>query len=147
MTPALLSPAIVLMAAVAIGLPPVPAGTFGEEQEYSVPESFYTFESTLTKTTKALANGREIVIVILGGSSTLGLAAGGGSFAWPSGTLAPVSASGTPAPGPAAADPEFHSTSEQRSTCLMDAYITGLCILGHKKSIQQDEYVGDATYE
>ena len=83
MTPALLRPAIVVMAAVAIGLPSIPAGAFGEEQECSVPESFYTFEPTLIKTTKALADGREVVIIILGGSSTLGLAAGGGGFAWP----------------------------------------------------------------
>ncbi len=83
MTLALLRPAIVLTAAVAIGIPSVPAGAFGEEQECSVPESFYAFEPTLTKTTKALADGREIVIIILGGSSTSGLAAGGGGFAWP----------------------------------------------------------------
>jgi GDSL-like lipase/acylhydrolase family protein len=83
MTAALLCPAILLMAAVVIGLPPVPAGAFGEEQECSVPEGFYTFEPTLTKTTKALGDGREVVIIILGGSSTLGLAAGGGGFAWP----------------------------------------------------------------
>ena len=83
MTPALLRPAIVVMAAVAIGLLSMPAGAFGEEQECSVPESFYTFEPTLIKTTKALADGREVVIIILGGSSTLGLAAGGGGFAWP----------------------------------------------------------------
>jgi hypothetical protein len=74
---------MILMAAVAIGIPSVPAGAFVEEQECSVPESFYAFEPTLTKTTKALADGQELVIVILGGSSTSGLAAGGGGFAWP----------------------------------------------------------------
>ncbi len=83
MIPALLRPAIVLMAAVAIGLPSVPAEAFGEDQECSVPESFYAFEPTLTKTDKALTDGREVVIAVLGGSSTLGLAAGGGGFAWP----------------------------------------------------------------
>ena len=42
-----------------------------------MPERFYAFEPPLTKTAKALADGREVVIVVLGGSSTLGLAAGG----------------------------------------------------------------------
>lgn len=83
MTPPLLRPVIVLMAAVAIGIPSVPVGAFGGGQECAVPESFYAFEPTLTKTTKALADGREVVMIILGGYSTLGLAAGGGGFAWP----------------------------------------------------------------
>ena len=83
MIPPLLRPTIVLMAAVAIGFPSLSTGAFGEEQECSVPESFYAFEPISTKTTKALADGREVVIIILGGSSTLGLAAGGGGFAWP----------------------------------------------------------------
>ena len=83
MTPGLLRPAIGLMAAVVIGFLAVPAETAGEEQECSVPESFYAFEPTLTKTAKALADGREVVIVVLGGSSTLGRAAGGAGFSWP----------------------------------------------------------------
>jgi lysophospholipase L1-like esterase len=83
MRPALLRSVIVLMAAVTIGLPSVPAETFGEDQECSVPESFYAFEPTLAKTDKALADGREVVIAVLGGSSTLGRAAGGADFAWP----------------------------------------------------------------
>jgi len=48
-----------------------------------VPESFYEFEPTLTKTDKALVDGRDVVIAVLGGSSTLGRAAGGASLAWP----------------------------------------------------------------
>jgi acyl-CoA thioesterase-1 len=48
-----------------------------------VPERFYTFEPPLTKTSKALANGQEVVIVALGGASTVGLAAGGPGLAWP----------------------------------------------------------------
>jgi lysophospholipase L1-like esterase len=48
-----------------------------------VPESFYTFEPPLIKTAKALADGAEVVIVALGGASTLGRAAGGAGFAWP----------------------------------------------------------------
>jgi lysophospholipase L1-like esterase len=83
MNPALLRHAIVPMAAAAIGLLFVPAGAFGEEQECVVPESFYAFEPTLTKTDKALVDGREVVIAVLGGSSTLGRAAGGAGFAWP----------------------------------------------------------------
>lgn len=83
MTSPLLRVTIPLMAAAAIGIPSVPVGAFGEGQECSVPESFYAFEPTLSKTTKALADGREVVIIILGGSSTLGLAAGGGGFGWP----------------------------------------------------------------
>jgi lysophospholipase L1-like esterase len=92
MTPALLRPAIGLMAAVAIiGSISLPAGAFGEEQECSVPESFYAFEPTLTKTDKALVDGREVIIAVLGGSSTLGRAAGGADFAWPARLAAALS--------------------------------------------------------
>ena len=48
-----------------------------------MPERFYAFDPSLTKTVKALVSGREVVIVVLGGSSTLGLAAGPPSLAWP----------------------------------------------------------------
>jgi lysophospholipase L1-like esterase len=82
-TRAFLRYTIVLISAAAIGLLSVPAKAFGQEQECSVPESFYTFEPPPTKTAKALADGREVVIAVLGGSSTLGLAAGGASLAWP----------------------------------------------------------------
>jgi hypothetical protein len=74
---------IVLIATAAIAFVSVPARAFSQEQECSVPESFYTFEPPLTKTAKALADGREVVIVALGGASTLGRAAGGIGFAWP----------------------------------------------------------------
>jgi hypothetical protein len=83
MIPAILRYAIVLIAAPGIGLLSAPAETFGQEQECPVPESFYTFEPPLTKTPKALASGREVVIAVLGGSSTLGSAAGGAGLAWP----------------------------------------------------------------
>jgi hypothetical protein len=83
MTPAYLRYAIVLIAAAGIGLLSAPKGTFGQEPECPVPERFYTFEPTLTKTTKALAGGREVVIAVLGGASTVGFAAGGPSLAWP----------------------------------------------------------------
>jgi lysophospholipase L1-like esterase len=82
-TAAFLRYAIVLIAAAGIELLSAPAGSFGQEQECPVPERFYTFEPPLTKTAKALATGREVVIVALGGSSTVGLAAGGQGFAWP----------------------------------------------------------------
>ncbi|HXV78704.1 MAG TPA: GDSL-type esterase/lipase family protein [Candidatus Binatia bacterium] len=82
MIAALLHPVVVLIAALAIGLS-MPAGTLGEEQDCPVPESFYAFEPTLTKMDKALVDGREVVIAVLGGSSTLGRAAGGANFAWP----------------------------------------------------------------
>ena len=83
MTPAFLHCAIVLIAAVGIGLLSAPVGAFGQERDCPVPERFYTFEPPLTKTAKALAGGREVVIAALGGASTVGLAAGGPGLAWP----------------------------------------------------------------
>jgi acyl-CoA thioesterase-1 len=83
MTPAFLRHTIVLLAAAGIGLLSVPTGAFGQERECPVPERFYAFEPTLKKTGKALAGGREVVIVALGGASTVGLAAGGPGLAWP----------------------------------------------------------------
>jgi hypothetical protein len=83
MTAAFLRYAIVVIAATGIGLLSAPAGAFGQERECPVPERFYTFEPTLTKTAKALAGGREVVIAALGGASTVGLAAGGPGLAWP----------------------------------------------------------------
>jgi lysophospholipase L1-like esterase len=83
MRSALLRYVIILITAVGIGLVATPAGAFDQEHECSVPERFYAFEPPLTKTAKALATGREVVIVALGGSSTLGLAAGATALAWP----------------------------------------------------------------
>jgi acyl-CoA thioesterase I len=83
MTPAFRRYAIVLIAAAGIGFLSAPAGALGQERECSVPERFYAFEPPLTKTAKALAGGREVVIAALGGASTLGRAAGGASLAWP----------------------------------------------------------------
>jgi hypothetical protein len=74
---------IVVIAIAAIAFSSVPAWALSQEQECSVPESFYAFEPPLTKTAKALAEGREVVIVALGGASTIGRAAGGTGFAWP----------------------------------------------------------------
>jgi lysophospholipase L1-like esterase len=83
MTPAFVRYAIVLIAAAGIGPLSAPVKTFGQEQECPVPERFYTSEPPLAKTAKALAGGREVVIAVLGGASTVGLAAGGSGFAWP----------------------------------------------------------------
>ncbi len=74
---------MVLIAAIAVGLLPAVTGPFAQERECPVPERFYTFEPPLTKTAKALASRREVVIAVLGGASTMGVAAGGVEFAWP----------------------------------------------------------------
>jgi len=83
MTLAFLRYAIVLFAAAGIGLVSASAEALGQEQECPVPVRFYAFEPSLTKTIKALAGGREVVIAGLGGASSVGLAAGGPSLAWP----------------------------------------------------------------
>jgi lysophospholipase L1-like esterase len=80
MTPALLRYVIV---ALGLGLLPSPVEAFSQERDCPVPERFYASDPPLTKTAKALAGGREVVIAVLGGSSTLGLAAGVPSLAWP----------------------------------------------------------------
>jgi GDSL-like Lipase/Acylhydrolase family len=84
MIPAFLRYAIVLIAAAGMGVLSAPVGTFGgQEHECPVPERFYTSEPLLTKTAKALTGGQEVVIAVLGGASTVGLAAGGPGLAWP----------------------------------------------------------------
>ena len=83
MTPAFLRYIFILITAASIGVAPVPAGAVDQAHECPMPERFYAFEPPLTKTPKALATGREVVIVALGGSSTLGLAAGATALAWP----------------------------------------------------------------
>jgi len=82
MISAFLRYSMILIAAMAVGLLPA-IGAFAEERECPVPESFYAFEPPLTKTAKALAGRREVVIAVLGGASTMGVAAGGLEFAWP----------------------------------------------------------------
>lgn len=74
---------LVLIGAMTVGPLLAAMGTFAEERECPVPERFYEFEPTLTKTTKALVGRRDVVIVALGGASTMGVAAGGLEFAWP----------------------------------------------------------------
>lgn len=56
-------------------------GAFAEE--CSVPDRFYASEPLLTKTPKMLSSRRDVIIVTLGGASTMGVAAGGLEFAWP----------------------------------------------------------------
>jgi acyl-CoA thioesterase-1 len=72
-----------LMAAVGIGLLFLPGMAHAQEHSCVVPISFYDTEPTLPKTTAALAGGKTIVIVVIGGASTLGDAAGSPDLAWP----------------------------------------------------------------
>lgn len=91
MTPAFLRYSMALTAAMAVGLLCAAAGAFAQEQECPVPERFYTFAPPLPKTAKALASRREVVIVTLGGASTMGVAAGGLQLAWPARLAAALS--------------------------------------------------------
>jgi lysophospholipase L1-like esterase len=73
------------VALVAAGLafstaPPV-AGA--PESSCPTPEGFAAYEALLPRTAGALAGGGEVVVVALGGSSSLGSAAGGSDLAWP----------------------------------------------------------------
>lgn len=82
---------IVLMAATTVGLLSGPFGAVAEERQCPVPERFYTSAPPLAKTTQALASHREVVIVALGGASTMGVAAGGPELAWPARMAAALS--------------------------------------------------------
>ena len=82
---------MVLIAAMAVGLLCVVVDAFAQERECPVPERFYTFAPPLAKTAKALAGRREVVIVALGGASTMGVAAGGVELAWPARLAAALS--------------------------------------------------------
>jgi len=75
---------IALIAAAALALSSGPRAAFGQEPACPTPEGFGAFEAPLPKTAKALAVGSEVVIVTLGGSSSVGGAAGGSSLSWPS---------------------------------------------------------------
>jgi hypothetical protein len=74
---------ILPIAAAGIGLLFAPGRVVGGEADCPVPEHFYAFEPPLMKTANALASGREVVIAVLGGASTAGLAAGGPGRSWP----------------------------------------------------------------
>jgi lysophospholipase L1-like esterase len=72
-----------LLAAAGIGLLFLPGMAPPQEQDCTVPTSFYETEPTLPKTATALASGQTVLIVTIGGASTLGYAAGSPDLAWP----------------------------------------------------------------
>lgn len=76
--------AIALIAAAGLTLWPAPRAAIGQERACPTPEGFGAFETALPKVGKALTGGSEVVIVVLGGASSLGNAAGGSSLSWPS---------------------------------------------------------------
>jgi lysophospholipase L1-like esterase len=76
--------ALALVVAGGLAVSPAPRAAFGQEPPCSTPEGFAAFEAPLPKTAKALAKGKEVVIVTLGGTSSVGSAAGGPSLSWPS---------------------------------------------------------------
>lgn len=76
--------AIALIVAATLALSSAPRAAVGLEPACPTPEGFAGFEAPVPKTAKALAAGSEIVIVTLGGASSLGSAAGGPSLSWPS---------------------------------------------------------------
>jgi len=67
------------------GMPSLPP------QDCAVPTHFYDTEPTLPKTTAALVRGQTVSIVVLGGASTLGTAAGDPTLAWPARLMAILS--------------------------------------------------------
>jgi GDSL-like Lipase/Acylhydrolase family len=88
--------AVALVATAGLALLPAPRSACAKEVACPTPEGFGAAEATLPKTAKALAGGSGVVIVTLGGSSTLGSAAGGADLAWPA-RLAAVLAGRFPA--------------------------------------------------
>jgi hypothetical protein len=72
-----------LITAAGIGLLCLPGAAPAQEQGCAVPTSFYDTEPTLPKTSAAIASGQTVVIVVIGGASTLGQAAGSLDLAWP----------------------------------------------------------------
>jgi len=75
---------IALAVAAGLVLSAPPRGAVGQGPGCPTPEGFGAFETPLAKTAKALARGPEVVIVVLGGSSSLGSAAGDPDLSWPS---------------------------------------------------------------
>ena len=76
--------AVALVATAGLALLPAPSPAWASEAACPTPEGYGTVEATLPKTAQALAKGSDVVIVTLGGSSTVGTAAGGGDLSWPS---------------------------------------------------------------
>jgi acyl-CoA thioesterase I len=72
-----------LIVAAGIGLLCLPGTVLAQEQGCAVPASFYDTEPTLPKTAAAIASGQPVLIVTIGGASTLGHAAGSPDLAWP----------------------------------------------------------------
>jgi hypothetical protein len=72
-----------LLAAAGLGLLFLPGMAPSQEQDCTVPPSFYDTEPTLSKTAAAIASGQTVFIVTIGGASTLGHAAGSPDLAWP----------------------------------------------------------------
>jgi hypothetical protein len=72
-----------LMAATGIGLLALLGTALTQKQDCTVPVRFYDTEPTLPKTAAALASGQTVFMVVLGGASTLGQAAGSPDLAWP----------------------------------------------------------------
>ncbi len=87
--------AVVLISTAGLAFLPAPHAAFGKEAACPTPEGFGASEAALPKTAKALAGASDVVIVALGGSSTLGSAAGGANLSWPS-RLAAVLAGRSP---------------------------------------------------
>ena len=83
MARAFLRRTIQLFAAAGIGLLCWPGTAPTQEQGCTVPASFYETEPTLQKTAAAIASGQTVLIVTIGGASTLGQAAGSPDLAWP----------------------------------------------------------------
>jgi len=75
---------VALVATVSLALLPAPRAGRGQEASCPPPGGFGASEASLPKTAKALARGSDVLIVTLGGSSTLGTAAGGVDLSWPS---------------------------------------------------------------
>jgi lysophospholipase L1-like esterase len=74
---------ITVITAAGFGFVPAPGRAFDQAHECPMPERFYEFEPPLPKTAKALATGRNVVITVIGGSSTMGRAAGATALSWP----------------------------------------------------------------
>jgi acyl-CoA thioesterase-1 len=72
-----------LMAAANIGLLSLPGSAPAQGQDCSVPASFYEAEPALPKIAAAVANHQPVSVVVIGGASTLGRAAGSPDLAWP----------------------------------------------------------------
>jgi lysophospholipase L1-like esterase len=71
------------LAVAGVWLPSAPAAAPVQQRNCDVSEKFYAFEPALPNTIRALAGGREVVIVAIGGASTRGGAVGDPALAWP----------------------------------------------------------------